>query len=262
MIQPANIQGSTILTPFLTAEWRYLLMANFAVDPALLLQHVPAGTELDSYDGTVYLSVVGFLFLQTQVRGWSLPGHRSFEEVNLRFYVRRRAADGWRRGVVFLREFVPRSAIAAVARRVYHEPYAAVPMSHDIELIGGQLGDGAKVRYNWRYGERWHSLSASVVSSPQPVDPGSLAEFITEHYWGYTRRRDGKTSEYQVTHPRWNVSAVSAALLDCDIGAAYGAQYREALGAPAPSAFVAEGSPITVFQWGSIGSGPDRLTGE
>ena len=106
-----------------------------------------------------------------------------------------------------------------------------------------------------------HCLRA-LCRALKPVDPGSLAEFITEHYWGYTRRRDGKTSEYQVTHPRWNVSAVSAALLDCDIGAAYGAQYREALGAAAPSAFVAEGSPITVFQWGSIGSGPDRLTGE
>ena len=108
---------------FLTAEWRYLAMLNYAVDPQVLLPRVPAGTELDFFDGQTFVSLVGFLFRDTRVLGLRIPGHQTFEEVNLRFYVRRgangRTVDGEvRRGVVFVREIVPRWAIAAVARWV------------------------------------------------------------------------------------------------------------------------------------------------
>ena len=118
--------------PFLTANWRYLAMMNFVVDPAILAPFVPAGTELDFYEGETFISVVGFLFLDTRVLGISVPLHRDFEEVNLRFYVKRKSIEGWKRGVVFVRELVPRRAIAAVARVFYGERYAAVPMRHSI----------------------------------------------------------------------------------------------------------------------------------
>ena len=74
---------------FLTAEWKQLLMLNFAVDPALLRPFLPAGTEIDSFEGRTYVSLVGFQFNDTRVAGFAIPFHRSFEEVNLRFYVRR-----------------------------------------------------------------------------------------------------------------------------------------------------------------------------
>ncbi len=47
---------------FLTAEWRYLAMFNYEVPPELLAPLVPRGTELDSWQGKVYVSLVGFLF--------------------------------------------------------------------------------------------------------------------------------------------------------------------------------------------------------
>ena len=78
--------------PFLTARWRYLAMLNYEVPPEALAPLVPAGTELDSWQGKTFVSVVGFLFLDTRVLGIAIPGHRDFEEVNLRFYVRRKAA--------------------------------------------------------------------------------------------------------------------------------------------------------------------------
>jgi uncharacterized protein YqjF (DUF2071 family) len=87
--------------PFLTAEWRDLAMLNYEIDAAVLRPFVPAGTELDAWGGRTFVSVVGFRFLGTRVRGVPVPGHRDFEELNLRFYVRRVADDGPRRGVVF-----------------------------------------------------------------------------------------------------------------------------------------------------------------
>lgn len=234
---------------FLTAQWRDLLMLNYAVDPALLAPHVPAGTVLDLWQGEALVSVVGFRFVDTRVLGVPLPGHRHFEEVNLRFYVRREAAQGVRRAVVFLRELVPRRAIAWVARAWYNEPYRALPMRHAVV----ERAPERTLRYEWREGSAWTGLSARTVGASSPLESGSEAEFITEHYWGYTRQRDGGTVEYEVTHPRWRVWPALDATLSGDIAATYGATFAPALAARPRSAFVADGSPITVYR-------PRRLT--
>src|SRR5581483_4853719 len=226
---------------FLTAEWRYLAMLNYAVDPRLLQPLVPSGTELDFHVGTTFLSVVGFRFLRTRVFGVPFPLHRDFEEVNLRFYVRRKTDGGWRRGVVFIREIVPRRAIAFVARTFYGEPYIALPMRHGIKLSGV----GVSAEYAWRRAGRWESLRAVGVSQPREIESGSEAEFITEHYWGYTACKAG-CHEYEVEHPRWQVWHCSEAHLDADIGALYGGQFVETLSHAPTSAFIADGSPVAV----------------
>ena len=82
-------------------------MINYEIPATLVEPLVPAGVELDRWRDAVYVSVVGFLFRNTRVLGASLPGHVTFEEVNLRFYVRREAAGVLKRGVVFVRELVP-----------------------------------------------------------------------------------------------------------------------------------------------------------
>ena len=152
-----------MLKPFLTANWRYLAMLNFVADPKLLEPLLPRGTELDFHEGKTFLSVVGFLFLDTRVLGLPIPLHRDFEEVNLRFYVRRRSVDEWRRGVAFVRELVPRQAIAVVARTLYGEPYSAVPMRHRLEHTEGRL----HAEYQWRRGGRWETLAMTATGEPQ-----------------------------------------------------------------------------------------------
>jgi uncharacterized protein YqjF (DUF2071 family) len=229
--------------PFLTANWRYLAMLNFAVEPEVLKPLVPAGTELDFHEGQTFLSVVGFLFLDTRVIGLPIPMHRDFEEVNLRFYVRRKSLDQWRRGVAFIRELVPRPAIAIVARTFYGEPYSAMPMRHSIEHNDGRVS----VEYQWRRGKRWETLGMSAVGEPQASAEGSHEEFITEHYWGYTARRGG-LSEYQVEHPRWKLWTAESSKFEADVATLYGAQFFEGLSAPAVSAFIAEGSSIQVHR--------------
>jgi uncharacterized protein YqjF (DUF2071 family) len=231
--------------PFLTAEWRWLVMLNYEMDPALLRPLVPAGTELDAWGGVTYASVVGFLFRRTRVLGIPIPFHRNFEELNLRFYVRRRGPEGWRRGVVFIKEVVPRFAIAAMARLIYNENYVAMPMRHRVDV---SAETGGSVEYGWRTGGRWASVRAEVRGPARPLAEGSEEEFITEHYWGYARQRDGGCVEYQVEHPRWKVWRAESAALDCDIAALYGAAFAGALSAPPRSALVADGSPIIVRQ--------------
>ena len=246
---------------FLTGEWRYLAMLNYRVDPALLAPYVPRGTALDSWRGHAYVSVVGFLFRDTRVLGVPVPWHRTFEEVNLRLYVRREVAGEVRRAVTFIRELVPRRAIAAVARLAYNEPYVARPMRHHLGPVAGPDGAPAEVRYGWRQPSGWGELAVTPTGAAAPIAPGSEAEFITEHYWGYTRQRGGGTVEYHVTHPRWRAWAVSRATLAADLEGLYGRGLAAALSRPPDSAFLAEGSRIAVHMPVRVASGSREAVG-
>lgn len=252
-------------------------MLNYPVDRSLLESRVPKGTMLDTYKGVAYVSVVGFLFLRARILGVPVPWHQDFEEVNLRFYVRRFAGDDWRRGVVFIREIVPKAAIAAVARAVYNERYTARPMRHALTWREDGVTP-ASVEYGWRLGWRergrnvsgpaaaeragdlrsvspllsaadgWQHVRASATQPPRESNPGSLEEFITEHYWGYVPQRDGSTVEYEVEHPRWQVMPAVSTELCCDVAAWYGEPFVAALSLPPSSAFIANGSRVTVYR--------------
>jgi uncharacterized protein len=251
--------------PFLTADWRYLLMLNYEVKPEVLEPLVPAGTELDLWQGQALVSVVGFLFLNTLLRGLPVPFHRNFEEVNLRFYVRRKmetgpTADGLpredvRRGVVFVKELVPRPAIAQVARLFYGEQYQALPMQHTIEQKGGTLCKEGLVEYAWRFRGRLHRLGGLATGEPELADPESEEAFITEHYWGYTRLGPKRTGEYQVEHPSWRIWRVAQPYLLADVKGLYGEAFEAYLHRRPRSAFLAEGSPVAVYPGEKISTG-------
>lgn len=237
------------MSTFLTAEWRKLIMAQYEVAPELLAPYLPRGVELDLYqpaDGGAprcYVSLVGFLFDNVRVKGVRIPGHTSFEEINLRFYVRRREVDGsLTRGVVFIREFVPRRAIAFVARKIYEEPYVALPTSHKF----GAKQDLVFARYAWKMGGRVHSLEAVGYRPSEPITPGSEEDFVTEHYWGYTKRSGGRTDVYQVEHPRWETYRLQSYQVDVDFEQLYGPEFAFLNGVRESSVLLAEGSGVTV----------------
>ena len=227
---------------FLTAEWNDLLILNYAVDPALLRAYVPTGTDLDAFGGTTYLSLVGFEFNDTRISGVKVPFHRSFEEVNLRFYVRR----GERRGVVFICELVPKFAVAVIARTVYGEKYSRVPMAHHVHYRLDR--DAVEAEYSWGSGARLCSMSAETEGAAFLPADGSLSQFITEHYWGYAAQRARGTIEYEVQHPQWQVREAIAAHVSGDSWRYYGADLGQALMRKPDSAFLAEGSMVTVFK--------------
>lgn len=228
---------------FLTAEWRHLALLNYEVDPALLRPRRPAGTEIDRFEGRAFVSLVGFRFLHTRLRGIPIPFHRDFDEVNLRFYVRRSDGGIVKRGVVFIQEIVPRRAIAAVARWVYHENYRALPMSHAVTSETA----GQRVEYCWKLGPFSNRLAVSAGGVARAMGEGSLEQFIAEHYWGYAAQPNGGTVEYHVAHPPWRVWDVTSAEFSGDAGALYGPHFAAILSRPADSAILAEGSPVTVY---------------
>lgn len=229
---------------FLTAEWRNLLMANYAVDPAVLKPYLPCSTELDTFNGTHYVSLVGFLFANTKLLGLSFPFHRTFEEVNLRFYVRYKEKGKWNRGVVFIKEIVPRKAISFIANTLYGEKYATHLMKHKWKLTS----EGFEVSYDWKVMDEWNYLKAVTEKEAVPLVEGSEEEFITEHYWGYTFINQGCSGTYQVLHPRWKVHKVISYEVKCDTELLYGPQFVNALSQQPSSVFLAEGSPIEVMK--------------
>ena len=228
---------------FLKAEWRKLALANYAVDPSLLAKHVPAKTELDLWNGTCYVSLVGFMFLNTSIKGFRIPLHVNFEEVNLRFYVKYQdPVKGLKRGVVFIKEIVPRAALTFVANIVYGEHYQTLPMRHQWQ----NLEDSLKVEYAWKLKQKWHSINVEAAFTPQNISEGSEEEFITEHYWGYTRITATRTSEYEVEHPRWVVYPVKNYSIDVAFGDLYGGEFEFLKTEKPVSVFLAEGSDISV----------------
>lgn len=185
-------------------------MANYEVDPSCLEKYRPLGTRIDSFEGKTYVSLVAFMFDKTRIVGLPIPGHTKFEEVNLRFYVTPED-DPSVRAVTFIREVVPRRAIALVANGLFGERYDARPMSHAFS--------GKEYRYRWGRGLK-DQFAASVSTSCELPPAGSLEEFITEHYVGFSGSKN-RTVQYRVEHPQWACSAVD----DFDIAVQFGENY-------------------------------------
>ena len=217
-------------------------MLNYVVAPEIVVPYVPRGTELDVWNGAAYVSVVGFLFANTRVLGVPVPFHRTFEEVNLRIYVRRDAGSETRRGVTFIREIVPKRAVAIVARATYNEPYRSLPMRHEIR----SATDETAVRYEWKSATGWTGIHLSASGAPEPIRAASEAAFIVEHDWGYTRQRDGSTVEYEVHHPPWKIWSARTARISGSVADVYPPEFGPILGREPDSAFLADGSSVTV----------------
>ena len=228
--------------PFLTASWKNLVFFNYIVSPSLLLPYVPAGTELDDFEGKYYSSLVGFLFQQTRMKGLAIPFHSSFEEFNLRFYVRFKSEDKWKRGVVFVKEIVPKRMVASIARFLYGEHYYCFPMKNSLSEHNGFK----EVSYSFLFKKEWNDVHVKAAAHALPLAPGSEQAFITEHYDGFTKLAVNKTSHYRVEHPVWNIHEVFSWKMNCNIPDLYGANFGEALNEPC-SVFMADGSLVKVY---------------
>lgn len=228
------------MTKFLTAKWQDLVMLNYEVKPMLLQDFIPNGTSIDFHDGKCYASLVAFKFLDTKVLGVSVPFHTDFEEVNLRFYVVRETNDEVRRGVVFIKEIVPKPAITFVARTIYGEPYETWEMSHkqnDNELT-----------YNWSDSVCENRVYVETGMNLGVPDENSHGEFIIEHYWGYTKRGLNRTDEYKVEHPKWELFDIDYAEIEVDFARTYGERFDFLSNTEPDSILLAKGSEISVYK--------------
>ena len=225
---------------FLTAYWQDLVMANYEVPPEILEDFVPRGTELDFHDGKCFVSLVAFMFLDTRVLEFLIPFHINFEEVNLRFYVKRETPEETRRGVSFIKEIVPKTAIAKIARIVYGEPYERWEMDHfktENELV-----------YAWWKNDERYSVNVTIGENTGVPGKDSHGEFIIEHYWGYTKRGEHRTDEYKVEHPPWELFAVDDFKIKADFGKLYGGRFAFLNNEKPFSLFMAKGSEVAVYK--------------
>jgi uncharacterized protein YqjF (DUF2071 family) len=236
------------MSKFLTAEWRNLVMANYEVDPKILKPYVPFGTELDCWNDVCYVSLVGFMFLNTKVMGVKIPFHVNFEEVNLRFYVRANRNGEVRRGVVFVKEIVPRTMLALTANVLYSEKYEAMPMKHSWSKSENK---NLVIDYQWKKSS-WNSIQVEALEEGKPITPLSKEEFITEHYWGYTKINNSKSFEYQVEHPQWLVHPVTNYSILVDFKKVYGDDFAFLVNEKPKSIFLANGSAISVYKPSTI----------
>jgi hypothetical protein len=225
---------------FLTAKWLDLVMANYMVEPSILEEFVPKGTTLDFWNGECYVSLVAFKFFDTRVLGFKIPFHTDFLEVNLRFYVKRETPAEIKRGVVFIKEIVPRRAIAYVARYAYGEPYETWQMRHEErenELI-----------YFWLKGGKTNRIKVNFQNESGVPAEDSHGSFIIEHYWGYTKRGANRTDEYKVEHPKWSLYDIGDAEIEVDFRATYSEKFAFLTGEKPKSILMAKGSEIAVYK--------------
>jgi uncharacterized protein YqjF (DUF2071 family) len=230
------------MSAFLTAEWRNLVMMNFVVPEQVLKTYLPNGVELDAFDGKCYISFVAFHFMDTKVKGIGIPFHKDFEEINLRFYVRYKSSEGVKRGVVFIKELVPKPIIAWVAKLIYQEKYAYSPIKSKIEQTNQRY-----LQFEWGK-ELEHELKVETAIQTQPMIKGSKEEYIFEHHWGYTALSAFRTAEYQVEHPRWNIYPVKGFSYKIDFEQLYGTHFAFMNDMQPDSVFVAEGSEVSVYE--------------
>ncbi len=227
---------------FLSARWENLIMANYSVNPEVLLPFLPNGVELDTYNNKTYVSLVGFMFKKTSLFHIPIPFLGTFEEINLRFYVKRIEGDTIKRGVVFINETVPYQIVAWLANKLYKEHYTAIPTKNVID----NSGKTKNIQYSWKSNKQWSRLTVSAAKESEQMLTGSLEEFIFEHYYGYTKINSTTTEEYKVNHPRWRINKIIDYSIICDFKSMYGEGFSFLNHQSPDSVIVAEGSPVTV----------------
>ena len=227
---------------FLSARWENLIISNYEVDADVLKPYLPKGVELDFYNNKTFVSLVGFMFKQTSLFKIPIPFLGTFEEINLRFYVKRVDGDTIKRGVVFINETVPYKVVAWLANRLYKEHYIAIPTKNIIAVANAVKN----VKYEWKINKAWNHIAVKAAAENEKMLPGSIEEFIFEHYYGYTKISDQLSQEYKVNHPRWQVNKVIDYSIDCDFKSMYGNDFSFLSNHQPHSVIIAEGSPITV----------------
>ena len=229
---------------FLKANWEDIIMANYEIDPKILIPFVPKGVELDLHNGKCYVSLVGFMFKNTKLFNIPIPYFGNFEEINLRFYVKRKEGNIVKRGVVFINETIPYPVVAWVANKLYNEHYTVVPTKH--EIITKQ--SSTDVKFEWLLNKKWNSIAVTKSNTCQKMEQHSLESFIYEHYFGYTKTAKNETEEYKLQHPSWKISEVLDYNIDCDFEAMYGKSFSVLNQTQPEAVFIAEGSSVGI-EW-------------
>jgi len=229
--------GST----FLRANWENLIMANYEIEPSTLAPYLPKGVELDFYNNKTYVSLVGFMFKNTRLFGLPIPFFGSFEEINLRFYVKKIENRKTKKGVVFINETVPFKIVALLANKLYKEHYISIPTKNSIDIT-----ENKDIKFEWKINDRWNSLAVKSDTNKYKIEQGTIEEFIFERYFGFTKLSASSTQEYKIHHPKWMTHKILNSQIDCDFRSMYGDSFSILNNQTPESILLAEGSQVSV----------------
>ena len=227
---------------FLKANWEDIVMVNYAIDPSVLQPYLPFGVEVDMHEGQCFVSLVGFQFNKSNIFGIPMPFYGSFDEVNLRSYVKSTEGDEIRRGVVFISEVVPYKIVAVMANQLYKEHYSVAKMKSSILIENGLK----TIDYHWQPKSGDYFIKTTFESQSNPIAADSLEEFIYEHYYGFTKVNEVETWEYRVNHPRWETNKIIAYNINCDFEAMYGTDFSFLNSQKPYSVYNALGSEVSI----------------
>ena len=188
----------------MTQTWHDLLFAHWPVDGSVLSRRIPAGFELDEFDGQSWVGVVPFHMSHVLPRGVpSLPWLSAFPELNVRTYVR----VGGVPGVYFFSLDAANSIAVAAARTMFHLPYFFAEMTvreRDgwIEYASGrQAAIGGAAKFVARY---------RPTSAARDPKPGTLEYFLTERYCLFTMDSSLRACRVDIHHPPWPLQDADA----------------------------------------------------
>lgn len=230
------------MSNFLTAKWENIIMVNYAIDPNILQNYIPKGVEIDTFNGKNYVSLVGFMFKNTSIFNIPIPLLGTFEEINLRFYVKRTVNGKIRKGVVFINETVPYKIVALLANFLYKEHYISIPTKSNIQ----EYSDYKNVKFEWKKDNHWNSISLKANIQAQKIEVNTIEEFIYEHYFGYTKVDNETTLEYEILHPSWQTNTVLEAKIQCNFASMYGNDFEVLSYMNPENVMIAKGSNIAV----------------
>jgi uncharacterized protein YqjF (DUF2071 family) len=181
------------------------------------------------------------MFKKTRLFEIPIPFFGSFEEVNLRFYVRRIECKKVKKGVVFINETVPFKIVALLANKLYKEHYISIPTKNTCII-----NDNKNIVYEWKKNEQWNSLTVKTETTQQKIESNSIEEFIFERYFGFTKLDNDNSQEYRIAHPKWMTNKILNYNIQCDFGAMYGAPFAHLTNKTPDSIIQAEGSAVTI----------------
>ena len=231
----------------MTAKFSELVAVNFAIDPKILEPRVPRGLELDFYNDETYVSLICMML--RDVRVWGIPIHiaTGFEEINLRFYVRRREGDGYRRGCCFIKDYVSSGAAAWILGSLFKAEFQKLKMKHSNSGFDGAPESVPSVDYQWKVGDHWNRLRIKARSRIQKTSRDTKHGFILMHDNEYSQR-DGKTLEDRASRPAWTIWDAAQANFECDVKNLFGREFQRALSRRPASVFVTGGSDVTIYR--------------
>ncbi|HET8854857.1 MAG TPA: DUF2071 domain-containing protein [Salinimicrobium sp.] len=226
----------------LTCHWRNLAFANYIISPEILEKYLPSYTKIDYFDRKCYVSLVGFQFKDIEIAGVKIPFYTDFEEINLRFYVKRFDGTTWRKGTVFISEIADKSVLKILANSFLHEKYQTLKTKQEVK----ENSDFIETGYSWKAGRNWQSIEMIGENSPKLVAEGTEPHFIMDRPWGYQKYDALTTNEYEVSHPQWKILPVSTFDINVDFKESFGSAFSILNGILPHSVILAEGSLVSV----------------